>query len=112
MRGVATRAGIADEPDLQHAYQHGRKNGDRIRREVFQSWVPGTLAPSVTPNSTLDTYAAICNIHVYQIIRDERRYTPARIEVWWASTLSQLLLPTTSSAPAASDAFSAGPISL
>ncbi len=80
------------EPDLQHAYQHGRRNGDRIRGHVFQRWPPGTLAPSVTPSSALDTYAATCNIHTYTVLRDERSYTPTRIEAWWTNALSRLLL--------------------
>jgi AcrR family transcriptional regulator len=84
--------GGRSEPDLRYAYQHGRRNGDRIRRTVFESWAPGTLAPGVTPNSALDTYDAICNIHAYTILRDERSYTPAHIEGWWTRTLSQLLL--------------------
>lgn len=84
--------GGRSEPDLQRAYQHGRNNGDRVRREVFHSWTPGTLAPGVTPNAALDAYAATCNIHTYNILRVERSYTPARIEAWWTRTLTQLLL--------------------
>ena len=80
------------EPDLQNAYQHGRNNGDRTRRQVFHSWTPDTLAPSLTPNTALDTYAAICNIHTYNTLHHERSYTPARIQAWWTRTLTQLLL--------------------
>lgn len=78
--------------DLQHAYQHGRANGGRIRRAVFCAWTPGTLAPGVTADSALDAYATICNIHTYTILHDERGYTPAQIERWWIDVLAQLLL--------------------
>jgi hypothetical protein len=84
--------GGRSEPDLRRAYHHGRENGDRVRREVVESWAPGTLPPGVTPDSALDTYAAICNIHTYNILRIERSYPQARIEAWWTRALSQLLL--------------------
>jgi AcrR family transcriptional regulator len=84
--------GGRSEPELQYAYRHGRSHGDRVRRKVFQSWAPGTLGRGVTSDMALDGYAAICNIHTYTILRDERSHTPTRIEAWWLCTLSQLLL--------------------
>ena len=84
--------GGRSEPDLQRAYHHGRNNGDRTRRHVFQSWAPGTLATDLTVNSALDAYAAICNIHTYTILRDERSYPPAHVEAWFIRAVSQLLL--------------------
>ena len=80
------------EPDLRRAYAHGRQNGDRLRHEVFASWAPGTLAPDLTPESAVETYAVICNIHTYVTLRDERGYSPPRVMAWWTRTLPRLLL--------------------
>lgn len=80
------------EPDLQRAYAHGRQNGDRLRHEVFTNWAPGALGSDLMPEAAVDTYAAVCNIHTYAILRDERGYDPARIKAWWIRTLSRLLL--------------------
>jgi len=53
---------------------------------------PETRGPGATPDFAIDTYAAICNVHTYNVLRLERSYTPAQIETWWSRTLSQLLL--------------------
>ncbi len=74
------------EPALAAAYQTGRTRGESLRRKVFSSWA------GIDAGAACDTYAAIVNVDVYATLIDERSWTPDRIETWWHTTLTRLLL--------------------
>ncbi len=82
------------EPDLRTAYEDGRARADRTRRGVFEAWPKPSFRPGVDATRAADTYAALCNIGVYQILTAERGWTPGQIQDWWRDTLTELLLPT------------------
>jgi TetR/AcrR family transcriptional regulator, regulator of cefoperazone and chloramphenicol sensitivity len=79
------------EPELAAAYQEGRRRGERVRRRVFSSWP--AFAEGVDVALACDTYAAVVNVDVYGTLTEERGWTPTRVEAWWLTTLSRLLLP-------------------
>jgi AcrR family transcriptional regulator len=78
------------EPALATIYQDGRRLGDRTRVQVFSSWPPGTLRDDVP--TSVDVYAALCNIDVYTTLTTERGWPPARVEQWWGEALARELL--------------------
>ncbi|MCT2583454.1 TetR/AcrR family transcriptional regulator [Actinophytocola gossypii] len=80
------------EPALAAAYRDGRAGGDRTRVEVFTSWPPGVLRPGVDVPTAVDIYAALCNVDVYTVLVEERAWSPARVERWWAEALARELL--------------------
>lgn len=79
-------------PDLEDAYAKGREAGDTIRRQRFESWPASALRPGVSVTHAVDVYAAICNFDAYQILLDERGWTPARVEEWWVQVVCELIL--------------------
>jgi hypothetical protein len=46
----------------------------------------------VTVQSAADTAAALLNIDVYRVLRDERGWSPNQIEQWWHESLVLLLV--------------------
>jgi AcrR family transcriptional regulator len=80
------------EPALQAAYAGGRDRADQIRRAVFATWPARWFRPGADAGLAADTFAALCNIGVYQILTDERGWAPSRIEKWWRDSLQRLLL--------------------
>ncbi|SDT13594.1 TetR/AcrR family transcriptional regulator [Jiangella sp. DSM 45060] len=80
------------EPDLAALYTNGRKAADHNRRQVFESWPPGSLRDGLDLGTAIDIYAALCNIDAYTTLTDERRWTPGRIEQWWREALPRELL--------------------
>jgi AcrR family transcriptional regulator len=88
----ALREAGRSEPDLAAAYQKGRARADRIRRDVFSAWPPGALREGTDCQLAADTFAALCNIDVYRVLTEERRWSPERVESWWRGCLHRLLL--------------------
>lgn len=86
------RDGGRTEGGLRDAYQQGRHCADKIRRAVFTSWPIDALQPGVDVDQAADTFAALCNIDVYQILIEERGWPPEQVETWWRRSLQQLLL--------------------
>lgn len=78
------------EPELDAVYRDGRRRADEVHAELFSSWPADALRADV--RTTVDVYAALCNIDVYRTLTDERGWTPARVEQWWADTLTRELL--------------------
>ena len=44
------------------------------------------------PGHAADTYAALCNIGVYQVLIGERGWTVVQVETWWIDALAHLLV--------------------
>ena len=86
------RDGGRSEPALLAAYRRGRVRGDRLRRDVFTRWPPGTLRGDMTSETAVDVYAALCNIDVYRELIDERSWTSRQVEHWWTGTVGAALL--------------------
>lgn len=84
--------GGRSEPALLAAYRRGRGHGDRLRRDVFSRWPPGTLREDTTADTAVDMYAALCNIDVYRELITERGWPSSQVEQWWISTLQAGLL--------------------
>jgi AcrR family transcriptional regulator len=80
------REAARTEPQLAAAYVEGRRRGDKLRRKVFSGW------PDVDPATACDTYAALVNVDVYSTLIEERHWTANRVERWWLTTLTQVLL--------------------
>jgi len=80
------------ESDLAEVYQDGRRRADEVRAQVFSAWPTAVLRSGVA--ASVDVYAALCNIDVYNTLTTERAWKPDRIERWWAeATARELLLP-------------------
>ncbi|MFC9876767.1 hypothetical protein [Nocardia salmonicida] len=77
------------EPALATTYIDARHRADRTRVEVFSSW-PGTLREDLP--TSVDIYAALCTIDVYNTLITERGWSPDRVESWWTTTLARELL--------------------
>ena len=82
----------SSEPKLGAAYQEGRGRGDQTRRHVFSGWSAATFRERVNAKSAADTFAALCNVDVYRVLKDERGWSPDQIERWWHESLVRLLL--------------------
>jgi AcrR family transcriptional regulator len=78
------------EPDLADAYTDGRRGGDEVREQVFESWPEGTLRTDIP--TAIDVYAALCTVDVYTTLTTERGWTPDRVEQWWHGVLVRELL--------------------
>lgn len=78
------------EPALATTYIDARHRADRTRVEVFSSWPPGTLREDLP--TSVDIYAALCTIDVYNTLITERGWSPDRVESWWTATLARELL--------------------
>ncbi|WP_053204254.1 TetR/AcrR family transcriptional regulator [Jiangella muralis] len=89
---VLIRDAGRSEPELAAIYTNGRKAADRNRRQVFESWPPGSLRDGLDLPTAIDIYAAICNIDAYSTFVTERQWTPDRIEQWWREVLPRELL--------------------
>ena len=76
--------------DLAELYATARRDADEVRRQVFDSWPPGTLRTD-TPTA-IDVYAALCSIDVYTTLTSERGWPPDRVERWWRDVLARELL--------------------
>ena len=83
-RPSRTRAGLGGHG--------GRARGDNNRRRIFSGWPDGTLREGMDEARARDTYAAVSNVDVYQVLTHERGWTPDQVEQWWAETLALLLL--------------------
>ncbi|PXX62146.1 TetR family transcriptional regulator [Nocardia tenerifensis] len=90
---VLVREAGRTEPELAQSYRDARARADDAHRQVFTAWPPGALRHDLP--TALDIYAAICNIDVYTELTVERRWPPARVEKWWADTLTRELLTET-----------------
>lgn len=80
------------EPELRAAYDDGRARADLIHRGVFDTWAGRWLRPGLDAAHATDTYAALCNIGVYQTLTGERGWSAAEVEAWWRESLQRLLL--------------------
>ncbi|MEU4414185.1 TetR/AcrR family transcriptional regulator [Nocardia salmonicida] len=78
------------EPALATTYIDARHRADHTRVEVFGSWPPGTLREDLP--TSVDIYAALCTIDVYNTLITERGWSPDRVESWWTTTLARELL--------------------
>lgn len=78
-------------PELEAAYQAGRGQGERVRREIFGSWPSSVWRKGVDLEHALDMTAILCSIEVFQIARNERGWSPERIDDWWFETLRDTL---------------------
>jgi len=76
--------------DLAQLYADGRRDADEVRRQVFESWPPGTLRADVP--TSIDVYAALCTIDAYTTLTTERGWPPDRVERWWQDVLARELL--------------------
>ena len=84
--------GGRSEPELRAAYEEGRARGDRVRRRVFNSWPDEAYREGMDAQVAADTFAALCNVDVFLLLRDERGWSADRIELWWHDSLVRLLL--------------------
>ena len=84
--------GRRNEPALQVAYTEGRGRGDRMRREVFQTWPIQALRPGITLDRALDIYAITISIETYDLATRERGWTSDAVESWWIELLGNALL--------------------
>ncbi len=89
---VVLREAGPSEPELRAAYEEGRARGDRLHRDVFNSWPADTFQEGANPDLATDTYAALCNIDVYRVLTVERAWTAKAVERWWTQSLGLLLL--------------------
>ena len=80
------------EPALQEAYDEGRARGDRVRRRVLEGWPSDAFRDGVSAQVAADTFAALCNVDVYRLLRDERGWSADEIESWWHSSLVRLIV--------------------
>lgn len=80
------------EPGLRAAYDDGRARADELRRAVFATWPRDRWLPGVDVDRAADTFAALCNVEVYQILIAERGWTPDEVESWWRESLERLLV--------------------
>ncbi|MFI6223367.1 TetR/AcrR family transcriptional regulator [Nocardia salmonicida] len=78
------------EPALATTYIDARHRADHTRVEIFGSWPPGTLREDLP--TSVDIYAALCTIDVYNTLITERGWSPDRVESWWTTTLARELL--------------------
>jgi AcrR family transcriptional regulator len=78
------------EPELAGLYRDGRRRADAFRSEVFASWPEGTLRSNI--DSSVDVYATLCSVDVYNTLTEERSWSPDRIQSWWAVILPRELL--------------------
>ena len=88
---VIREAGRA-KPELASVVTEGRARGDNNRRRIFSGWPDGTFREGMDEARARDTYAAVSNVDVYQVLTNERGWTPEQVEQWWAETLALLLL--------------------
>jgi AcrR family transcriptional regulator len=88
---LAREAGRTD-PEFAALYRDGRRAGDRTRERVFAAWPPGTLRAGLDLGAAVDIYAAICNIDVYTVLRQERGWPADRVLSWWSEALARELL--------------------
>lgn len=88
---VIREAGRA-KPELAAVVTEGRARGDRNRRRIFRSWPEGTLREGVDVDRARDVYAALVHVDTYLVLTQERGWTPAQVEEFWISSLTELLL--------------------
>lgn len=79
-------------PELAEVVVQGRLRGDRNRRRIFRSWPEGTLREGLDVDGARDICAALSNVDVYQVLTQERGWSPEQVEEWWAETTATLLL--------------------
>jgi hypothetical protein len=79
-------------PDLAPVYAAGRQQGEDARRRVYGSWPAEVWRDGVNLEVALDTAAALLNVDVYLELTQARRWSPDRVQEWWADTLVRLLL--------------------
>ena len=84
--------GRRNEPALQAAYAEGRSRGDRVRREVFQSWPAEVFRSGITLDRALDAYAVAISVETYDLAIHERGWTPDDVQNWWIELLGDALL--------------------
>lgn len=84
--------GRRNEPALQAAYTEGRGRGDRVRREVFQTWPSTAFRSGITLDRALDVFAITVSIETYDFATRERGWSPDAVEDWWIELLSSALL--------------------
>ncbi|MET0233338.1 MAG: helix-turn-helix domain-containing protein [Kibdelosporangium sp.] len=77
-------------PELAAMYLKARRRGDDTRIQVFSSWPGHVLRHDV--KTSVDVYAAVCNVDVYTTLTTEREWEPDRIEQWWSDMLARELL--------------------
>lgn len=81
--------GRRDYAELDAAYQEGRRRGDAVRREVFGSWSSQVWRDGMDPERALDVYAATCSIMTFDVLHQERGWSPVQIESWWNDVLGE-----------------------
>jgi AcrR family transcriptional regulator len=77
-------------PELASMYLEARRRGDQTRIQVFSSWPASILRYDV--KTSVDVYAAVCNVDVYTTLTTEREWEPDRIEQWWSNVLARELM--------------------
>jgi AcrR family transcriptional regulator len=89
---VMMREAQRSEPDIDAAYQEGRRRGRQGQSRMFDSWPADALREGVTPEKASDIFAALCNVDVYRVLTQERGWTPDQVEEWWREALTALVL--------------------
>jgi hypothetical protein len=89
---VMMREAQRSEPDIDAAYQEGRRRGREGQSRMFGSWPPDVLREGVSPERASDIFAGLCNVDVYRVLTEERGWTPDQVEEWWREALTALLL--------------------
>jgi len=72
-------------------YAEQRLKGQRALVRIVVGDAP--LRPGVSMRAAVDTVFAIGSPETYRLLVDERGWTPARFERWYADSLIRLLLP-------------------
>jgi TetR/AcrR family transcriptional regulator, regulator of cefoperazone and chloramphenicol sensitivity len=89
---VMMREAQRSEPDIDAAYQEGRRRGREGQSKMFSSWPADALREGMTPERASDVFAGLCNVDVYRVLTQERDWTPDQVEEWWREALTALLL--------------------
>ena len=84
--------GRRQHPELDAAYQQGRRRGDRERRKVFSSWPATVWRPGVDVDRAVAAYGITVSLGSFHIATREYDWSPDDIENWWLTTLAELVL--------------------
>lgn len=84
--------GRRQHPELGDAYDEGRRRGDAQRRTVFTSWPADVWRPGLDVDGAVAAYGVLVTLEGYDTAVGDYGWTPAQVEAWWHTSLSELLL--------------------
>ncbi len=84
--------GRRQHPDLGTAYDEGRRRGDHERRKVFSSWPANVWRAGVGVERAVAAYGLLVSLETFDAAIREYKWSPAVVEKWWYTTLTEQLL--------------------